>query len=140
MNTVIFDLDGTITDPSEGITRSINHALVELGHAAHPERDLQKYIGPNLNITFSELMKTANVAKLAHAIELYRERYIPIGYQKNRLYDGIHKVLSRLITGGSFLCIATTKRKDIAVEVLEFLGVETFFTQVEWLRPSQVKV
>ncbi len=85
MNTVIFDLDGTITDPSEGITRSINHALVELGHAAHPESNLQKYIGPNLNITFSELMKTANAAKLAHAIELYRERYIPIGYQENRL-------------------------------------------------------
>jgi phosphoglycolate phosphatase-like HAD superfamily hydrolase len=56
MNTVIFDLDGTITDPAEGITRSINHALVELGHTPHPERDLQKYIGPHLNITFSELM------------------------------------------------------------------------------------
>ena len=75
-------------------------------------------------------MKTANAAKLARAIELYRERYVPIRYKENRLYDGIHRVLSRLITGGSTLCIATTKRKDIAVKVLKFLGVETFFAQV----------
>jgi len=130
MNTVIFDLDGTITDPAEGITRSINHALVELGHAAHPEKDLEKYIGPQLNITFSELMGTTDEVRLARAIELYRERYIPIGYRDNRLYNGIYKVLFRLLAGGSSLCIATTKRKDIAIKVLEFLGVVSFFTQV----------
>jgi phosphoglycolate phosphatase len=130
MNTVIFDLDGTITDPAEGITRSINHALVELGYAARPERDLEKYIGPQLRIIFSELMGTTNETRLARAIELYRERYIPIGYRENRLYDGIHKVLSRLIAGGSSLYIATAKRKDIAVKVLEYLNVGTFFAQV----------
>jgi phosphoglycolate phosphatase len=130
MNTVIFDLDGTITDPAEGIIRSINHALVGLGYAARPERDLEKYIGPQLSVTFSELLGTANETRLARAIELYRERYIPIGYRENRLYEGIHKVLSRLIAAGSSLCIATVKRRDIAVKVLEFLGVGTFFAQV----------
>ena len=130
MNTVIFDLDGTITDPAAGITRSLNHALVELGHPAHPEADLQKYIGPHLNITFSELMGTSDEGTLERAIELYRERYIPIGYKENRLYDGMQAVLSRLCADGSSLCIATTKRQDIAQSVLDFLGIDTFFTQV----------
>jgi len=129
-NTVIFDLDGTITDPAEGITRSINHALVGLGHSAHPEADLQKYIGPHLNITFSELTGTSDEGTLARAIELYRERYIPVGYKENRLYDGMREVLSRLCADGSFLCIATTKRQDIAQSVLNFLAVDGFFTQV----------
>jgi phosphoglycolate phosphatase len=130
MNTVIFDLDGTITDPADGITRSINHALIALGYAPQPESDLKKYIGPHLNITFSELMQTTDAVTLARAVELYRERYIPIGYRENCLYDGIQEVLSQLIENGSSLCIATTKRKDIAVSVLEFLGIETFFIQV----------
>ena len=129
-NTVIFDLDGTITDPAEGITRSINHALSELGHPTHSEMDLLKYIGPHLNITFSELMGTSDEGMLARAIELYRERYIPVGYRENRLYDGIRDVLSMLYTTGSSLCIATTKRQDIAQSVLNFLGVSAFFTQV----------
>ncbi|MCK5801995.1 MAG: HAD hydrolase-like protein [Lentisphaeria bacterium] len=129
-NTVIFDLDGTITDPAAGITRSINHALVELGHPAHPEADLQKYIGPHLNITFSELMGTSDEDTLARAIELYRERYIPVGYKENRLYDRMREVLFRLCADGSSLCIATTKRQDIAQSVLDFLGIDTFFTQV----------
>ena len=122
--------DGTITDPAEGITRSINHALVELGHSAHPEADLRKYIGPHLNITFSELMGTSDEGTLARAIELYRERYIPVGYRENRMYDGMREVLSRLCADGSSLCIATTKRKDIAQSVLDFLGIDTFFTQI----------
>ena len=130
MNTVIFDLDGTITDPAEGITRSINHALVGLGHAPRPEKDLEKYIGPHLNITFSELMGSTDAPTLARAIELYRERYIPVGYRENRLYDGIDDALACLQAGGSALCIATTKRKDIALQVLQFLAVAARFSQV----------
>lgn len=129
-STVIFDLDGTITDPAEGITRCINHALAELGHPTHPEAALHKYIGPHLNITFSELMGTSDEGTLARAIELYRERYIPVGYRENRLYEGMRAVLSQLHVHGASLCIATTKRQDIAQSVLAFLGVETFFTQV----------
>lgn len=129
-NTVIFDLDGTITDPAVGITRSINHSLAELGHPTHAEVDLEKYIGPPLNITFSELMGTSDEDTLARAIELYRERYISVGYKENWLYDGMREVLSRLCADGASLCIATTKRQDIAQSVLDFLGIDTFFTQV----------
>ena len=130
MNTVIFDLDGTISDPAEGITRSINHALSELGYKTHSEEKLLKYIGPHLNITFSELAGIKDKAILSQAIDLYRERYIPIGYKENHLYSGIVDVLSNLVSSGSSLCIATTKRKDIASKVLEYLKVDQYFTQV----------
>ncbi|WP_070104901.1 HAD hydrolase-like protein [Thiolapillus brandeum] len=130
MNTVIFDLDGTISDPAEGITRCINHALAELGHPTYPESDLLKYIGPHLNITFSELAGLKSKADLARAIELYRERYIPIGYKENRLYDGIVDILDELVDTGSLLCIATTKRQDIAASVLKYFGISHYFTQI----------
>ncbi len=130
MNTVVFDLDGTISDPAEGITRSINHALVELGYKAHPEEDLLRYIGPHLKITFAELAGIKDEEELSRAIELYRERYIPMGYKENHLYDGMDETISGLVSSGSSLCIATTKRKDIASKVLEFLKVDRFFTQV----------
>jgi phosphoglycolate phosphatase len=130
MNTVIFDLDGTISDPAQGITRSINHALVELGYDTYPEEKLLRYIGPNLNITFSELAGIKTKAMLLRAVELYRQRYTAVGYRENVLYDGIVEVLARLVSDGSLLCIATTKRKDIASKVLEFLGIDGYFTQV----------
>ena len=130
MNTVIFDLDGTICDPAEGVTRSINYALAELGYNTYPEKELQRYIGPHLSITFSELTGVEDEAALSRAIELFRERYIPIGHKENRLYDGIVDVLTTLVADGALLCIATTKRKDIASKVLEFLKVDQYFTQV----------
>jgi len=130
MSTVIFDLDGTITDPAEGITRSINYALVQLGFEPHPEEELQKYIGPHLNTTFSELMGAAKEDRLLRAIELYLERYSTTGYRENRLYDGMREVLYQLSSKGSTLCIATSKRRDLAVSVLEFLDLGAFFAQV----------
>ena len=129
MNTVIFDLDGTISDPAEGITRSINHALAEHGFNTYPEKDLLKYIGPHLNITFSELTGVEDEATLLRAMELYRERYIPIGYKENRLYGGIPDVLAALVADGAVLCIATTKPRDISSKVLQFLKIDQYFTQ-----------
>jgi phosphoglycolate phosphatase len=129
-NLAIFDLDGTISDPAEGITRSINHALVGLGFAAHPKKELLRYIGPHLHVTFSELAGITDQPTLSRAIALYRERYIPIGYRENVLYDGMADALSRLVSNGSILCIATSKRRDIACKVLEFLKIEKFFAQV----------
>ena len=130
MNTVIFDLDGTISDSAEGIVRSINHALVGLGHEAYPETDFHKYIGPDLHTAFSELTGTTDEATLSRAIELYRERYMSVGYRENRLYDGMREILVRLLADGAALYIATAKRTDIAVKVLEFLGVDTLFARV----------
>jgi phosphoglycolate phosphatase len=137
--TIIFDLDGTIADPAKGITGSINFALKNLGRQEHPEKDLHKYIGPHLDTTFGELLKTADKTMLARATELFRERYVRIGYTENRIYDGIREVLGRLLKEGSTLCIVTMKRKDIAEKVLEFLEIKTAFAQVHGCGLNQSK-
>ncbi len=130
MSTVVFDLDGTISDPAEGITRSINHALVKLGYNARSEKELLQYIGPPLNTIFSELTGTNDESTLSQAIKLYRDRYIPIGYRENHLYSGITKVLSQLVARDLTLCIATAKREDVASKVLKFLKIDRYFAQV----------
>ena len=130
MSTIIFDLDGTISDPAAGITRSINHALAELGYEPQPEKALYRYIGPSLRVTFAELTGRSDAKFLARAVEVYRERYIPIGYKENVIYPGVEEALGRLREAGHNLCIATSKRKDIACKVIEFLNLSGYFSQI----------
>lgn len=130
MNVVIFDLDGTISDPADGITRSINYALVELGYEARRQEELLKYIGPHLSVTFADLTGTKDESTLSRAIALYRKRYISIGYRENYLYDGILDILSFLASNVSVLCVATSKREDIALQVLNYFKIDRFFAKV----------
>lgn len=130
MTIPIFDLDGTIADPAEGITRSINHALIGLGYPPRPTGDLLKYIGPPLAMTFSELTGRTDEATLSRGIELYRERYIAIGYKENMIYDGMQEVLQALSNVECGLFLATTKRRDIALQVLEYFGIAHLFREV----------
>ena len=111
MSTVIFDLDGTITDPAEGITRSINYALVQLGFEPHPEEELQKYIGPHLKTTFSELMGEAKEDILLRAIELYLERCSTIGYREKRV---------RLVRFTAFLTVIGIVLNRLNVSLIAF--------------------
>ncbi len=130
MNTVIFDLDGTITDPSEGITKSINYSLIELGFPSRQRKELLIYIGKHLIPTFSELTGTEDKEVLTEAVKLFRARYIPVGYRECKLYDGIVDILSFLADGGSKLCIATLKRQDVALNVIRYLEIDKYFTQI----------
>lgn len=130
MNTIIFDLDGTISDPAEGITRSINYALEKLGVEIRPEKDLLKYIGPPLKVTFGELAGIDQEEQFARAVELYRERYIKKGFSENRMYDGMEDVLQKLAQEGNQMCIATTKRVDMAFQVLDYFDIRHYFKKV----------
>ena len=75
LKTLIFDLDGTLTDPREGITRCLAHALETLGHPAPPLSALEKYIGPPVYDVFKVLLETENAQKIQNAIRIYRERF-----------------------------------------------------------------
>ena len=131
MNTVIFDLDGTLSDSAEGIVRSINYALPKLGFDEQPKRDLLQYIGPHLNIIFERLTGIKEEDFLLKAITIFRERYFSIGYKENELYEGIRDVLKLLVEQGNTLCIATTKRTDIAKNVLKYFKIDDYFTQIK---------
>jgi phosphoglycolate phosphatase len=130
MHTVIFDLDGTLSDSAEGIIRSINYALPKLGFNEQKREDLLQYIGPPLNVTFERLTGIEDKEFLLNAVNIFRERYFTVGFKENVLYKGIRDVVKQLVNLGNILCIATTKRKDIAENVLRHFEIFEYFTQV----------
>jgi phosphoglycolate phosphatase len=125
---IVFDLDGTLTDPFEGVTKSINYALTQLGFEGLPPEQLKKYIGPPLKDTFAELLKKS--ALVDEAIHKFRERYFDTGYKENVPYPGVWQLLAGLHGSGANLHIATSKRQDIAQTVILHFGFDPFFKSV----------
>ena len=92
-STILFDLDGTLTDPQLGITRCIQYALVELGHQPPDAEELHWCIGPPIQESFSQLLNTSNNDVINEAIALYRRRFSTIGLWENSLYPQIIETL-----------------------------------------------
>src|SRR3954452_16199076 len=108
MEAIFFDLDGTLTDPKPGITRSIQYALQRLDYPTIPTEDeLTWCIGPPLRASFVRLLGGDDTAD--HAVSLYRERFSDIGLYENRVYDGVGEVLTALGSTGHRLFVATSK-------------------------------
>lgn len=128
---LLFDLDGTLTDPAPGITRCLNHALRALGHAPRPEDDLTVYIGPPLDDTFRTLADTDDAAHVAALVTAYRERYGAIGYAENRVYDGVREALAALHEAGIPMSVCTSKRTDFAERILAHFDLRRFFDTVD---------
>ena len=82
---VLFDLDGTLTNPREGITKCIRHALGAMGQPVPPEADLDAWIGPPLRSRFAEHLGSETLAD--EALGLYRKRFSSVGLYENKLYD-----------------------------------------------------
>jgi phosphoglycolate phosphatase len=125
---LVFDLDGTLTDPSEGITRCIRHALGRIGAACPPESDLARYIGPPLPEIFATILGEGDGARLATAA--FRERYGTVGLFENRPYDGVADALAVLQSRGHRLFVGTSKPWQFAERILERFGLDRFFTRV----------
>ncbi|MGB9198634.1 MAG: HAD hydrolase-like protein [Terriglobales bacterium] len=127
---ILFDLDGTLTDPRDGIVRCIQYALDKLGLPPRSEADLLHCIGPPLRESFAELLGTPDCAKLDHAINIYRERYSTIGLFENEVYAGIPEALCALSARGDALFVATSKPEIYAQQILEHFGLATYFRHV----------
>ena len=124
---IYFDLDGTLTDPYEGITKCILYALDELGFP-HPDDDyLYSCIGPPLWDTFPELVGNDLTRK---AVDLYRERFVDVGWQENRPYDGIHDALEAVADADHTLFVATAKPHKHAARIIEHFGMGEFIHNV----------
>ncbi|MDJ0711081.1 MAG: HAD hydrolase-like protein [Woeseiaceae bacterium] len=124
---VYFDLDGTLTDPYEGITKCILYALDELGFP-HPDDDyLYSCIGPPLWDTFPELVGDDLTSK---AVDLYRERFVEVGWQENCPYDGIHAALETVARTGHTIFVATAKPHMHAARIVEHFGMGDFIHNV----------
>lgn len=126
---IIFDLDGTLTEPEEGITRSIEYALNKMGIKVDDRKALTKYIGPPLLPVFQEDYGMTE-KEAWQALEFYRERFLDKGMYENRVYDGIEELLSRLKENGKKIMLATTKPYPQAVGILEHFGLMKYFDVV----------
>jgi phosphoglycolate phosphatase len=129
MDAIYFDLDGTLTDPKPGITRSIQYALQRLDHPTMPTEDeLTWCIGPPLRASFVRLLGAETSADLA--VSYYRERFSDIGLYENGVYDGIGDVLTSLCTSGHRLFVATSKPHVFAERIIDHFGLRAHFERV----------
>ena len=128
MDSFFFDLDGTLTDPKIGITRSIQFALEALGRDIPPEAELVWCIGPPLLESFEKMLGERQSA--ARALSLYRERFADKGLYENSLYGGIEDTLAALAAGRHRLFIATSKPTVYAERIVEHFDMGEYFERV----------
>ena len=119
---IYFDLDGTLTDPKPGITRSIQYALERLNREVPPEEALTWCIGPPLRASFAILVGEAHADR---AVTFYRERFAETGLYENTLYPGISELLGGL--SGLHVFLATSKPQIFAERILEHFGIAHHF-------------
>ncbi len=124
---VLFDLDGTLTDPKEGITRSIQFALEKMGAEIPPIDDLTWCIGPPLLESFQQLLDDERAPA---AVTYYRERFASVGLFENEPYAGIHDVLSKLQSQDLRLFVASSKPEIYVRQILEHFELAPFFEAI----------
>ncbi len=127
---ILFDLDGTLTDPAEGITGCLRFALERLGRPVPPEADLRACIGPPLQTTLPALLGSDEPALAREALALYRERFGGVGKFENQVYPGIPEALEGLRAAGHRLFVATSKPAVYAADILAHFGLREFFAGV----------
>ncbi len=123
----LFDLDGTLTDPKEGITNSAAHALRHFGLEADPE-DLTFFIGPPLYESFARFDIPED--RMEEAIAKFREYFEPRGWLENVPYPGIGGTLEKLQSAGLRLILATSKPEKFALRIMERFELSKYFTLI----------
>ncbi len=126
---VLFDLDGTVTNPEEGITKSFAYALEHMGIHVEELSELRKVIGPPLMQSFDEFYHFTHEEALI-ATEKYRERYQVTGWAENEVYPGIEDALGQLSEAGAKLILATSKPERFAVRIMEHFDLAKYFTML----------
>ena len=130
MKAILFDLDGTLTDPREGITRCIAYALERMGVACPPLDDLCFAIGPPLRRSLAQLLGDDSPAAVERAIALYRQRFADVGLFENAVYDGVGEALAALAGSGATLVVATSKPRIYAERIIRHFALDAHFTAV----------
>lgn len=122
--TLLFDLDGTLTDSTEGIIKCLVNAITQMGFAV-PE-DSNKFLGPPIRQSFAEFCGM-NEEQVNQAVKIFRERYSTVGLFENRVYEGVSEMLDRLKKGGKRLMVATSKPQVYAIRIFDRFGLSQFF-------------
>ena len=125
---IFFDLDGTLTDPKEGITNSVAYALASFGIQEDPDR-LTPFIGPPLIDSFMEFYHFDGPTA-QKAVEKYREYFSQKGIFENKVFSGTQPLLAQLKAAGKTVCLATSKPEVFARQILEHFHMDGYFDQI----------
>ena len=133
---LLFDLDGTLTDPRPGIVRCMKYALGTLGAPCPPDDALASFIGPPLRGTFATLLATSDRQLIERAMALYRGQYGDTGLYENQLYDGIGEMLEHARLTASVSFVATSKMRAYAERIVKHFALERYFVGVYGSEPD----
>ncbi|MCL2633779.1 MAG: HAD family hydrolase [Oscillospiraceae bacterium] len=128
MKYILFDLDGTLTDPFNGITNSFRYALDKMNLPVPTQAELKWVIGPPLRNAFPKL--GVSPERIEEAVAYFREYFVPTGLYENSVYDGIKELLCDLSNKGYVLAVATSKVKIYAERILQHFEIAEYFTCV----------
>ena len=128
-HTILFDLDGTLTDPGLGITNSVMYALKEMGYAVPPREELYKFIGPPLHESFQVYFGMTEEQSV-EAVRQYRVYYADKGIFENDVYQGIREMLEELKKAGKKLVLATSKPEHFAKIIMAHYGLDAYVPEI----------
>ena len=127
---LLFDLDGTLTDPKPGIVGCIRFALDQLAIACPGDIVLAGFIGPPLRETFASLLGTDEADPIEQAMALYRLRFAETGLYQNQVYDGVRTMLERAAVSAAAMYVATSKPAIYADRIVKHFGLAGHFHKV----------
>lgn len=128
--TVLFDLDGTLTDSGLGITKAVMYALGQMGYEVPPRESLFKFIGPPLHRSFQNFYDMDEPTSV-EAVRQFRVYYNEMGgILENEVYEGVRQMLADLKNGGVRLVLATSKPEAAAIRVMEHFGLTEFVPEI----------
>ena len=126
---LLFDLDGTLTNPKEGITKSVQYALHHFGIDVDDPDTLTSYIGPPLIPSFMEFHGLTQEQAL-EALQVYRQRFASVGLFENEVLEGVPEMLCALKQKGRFLAVASSKPEAYVIRILEHFDLLQYFDEV----------
>jgi len=129
-STLVFDLDGTLTDPALGVVRCMNYALTSFDYSPLPDHQISKHIGPPLEDTLALLSGSDDRAHIDALAVAYRERYGEFGFKENTVYDGVVDMLQTLQRAGRRMIVCTSKLEINAIRVLREFQLLDYFELV----------
>ncbi len=128
-HTILFDLDGTLTDSKEGILNCLRYAFGKMGEPVPTEDVLIKFIGPPLQDSYMRFCGF-DKEQAARGIELFRERYVPIGKFENAAAPGMAELCARLQADGYVLALSSSKPEEMCVPICRKFGFAPFLTAI----------
>jgi phosphoglycolate phosphatase len=136
VSAVLLDLDGTLADSRPGIEACFRHMLAELGHDPAASGDLSWAVGPPIAVSIGQLLARYGDDRVDLGLTSYRARYSAVGIYECSVFPGVVGMLDALRDAGHTMCIATSKRRDFAERVMDYLGLRGYVRAVYGAEPG----